>query len=54
MDLPAQSGFLVTSSSFPHPQDILLPVVLGSTVVFVLLGPVGVRWAIGRAWEVRR
>lgn len=42
---------LVASSAFPEHQDVLLPIVLGSTVVFALIGPIGVRWAITSASE---
>ena len=44
---------LVASNAFPEHQDVLLPIVLGSTVVFALIGPIGVRWAITGAGEAQ-
>jgi hypothetical protein len=37
---------LVASNAFPHYLDILLPVVIGSTVVFEIIGPIGTRAAL--------
>jgi Kef-type K+ transport system membrane component KefB len=45
---------LLASQSFPEFRDIILPVVLGSTVIFELLGPVMTRWALIQAGEARR
>lgn len=45
---------LVAGNSFPGLRDTLLPLVIGSTVVFELLGPALTRMAILRAGEGRR
>jgi hypothetical protein len=37
---------LLASQHFPELKDILLPVVLGSTVIFELTGPVITRWTL--------
>lgn len=43
---------LLASQSFPEFEDVILPVVLGSTVMFALLGPVITRWVLIRVGEV--
>ena len=44
---------LIASQRFPALGEILLPVVLGATVFFKLIGPVLTRLALYRAGEVR-
>lgn len=43
---------LLASQRFPEAADTILPVVLGSTVVFEMLGPVATRWALRRAGDL--
>lgn len=43
---------LFAIQSFPEHEEIILPVVLGATVVFELVGPVATRLALVRAGEV--
>jgi Kef-type K+ transport system membrane component KefB len=43
---------LVASQRFPDIKDIILPVVLGSTVVFELLGPPLTRWTLVRVGDL--
>lgn len=43
---------LVAAQRFPEIADIILPVVLGSTVVFELLGPVVTRWALAEVGDI--
>jgi len=43
---------LLASQRFPDAADVILPVVLGSTVVFELLGPVATRWTLQRAGDI--
>lgn len=43
---------LLAAQRFPDLQDVLLPVVLGSTVVFELVGPVLTRWVLRRVDEI--
>jgi Kef-type K+ transport system membrane component KefB len=43
---------LVAAQSFPELENIIMPTVLGSTVVFELIGPVAARLALRRAGEV--
>lgn len=42
---------LVVGDRLPELQAIVVPVVVASTVVFELLGPVGTRWALSRTRE---
>lgn len=44
---------LVAADAFPGLEDLILPMVLGSTVVFELIGPVATRWSLARAGETR-
>ena len=44
---------LLASQRFPEFRDILLPVVLGSTVIFELFGPVFTRWVLIRVEEAK-
>jgi Kef-type K+ transport system membrane component KefB len=37
---------LVASTAFPEYRDVLLPIVIGATVVFEILGPIGTRLAL--------
>jgi Kef-type K+ transport system membrane component KefB len=37
---------LVASSAFPEYRSVLLPIVIGATVVFEILGPIGTRMAL--------
>jgi Kef-type K+ transport system membrane component KefB len=37
---------LVASSAFPEYRSVLLPIVIGATVVFEILGPLGTRFAL--------
>jgi hypothetical protein len=39
-------SLLVTSSAFPEYRSVLLPIVIGATVVFEILGPLGTRMAL--------
>lgn len=43
---------LFAVQSFPEYEDVMLPVVLGATVVFELIGPVATRRALVKAGEV--
>jgi Kef-type K+ transport system membrane component KefB len=43
---------LVAAQRFPQIEHIILPVVLGSTVVFELAGPVVTRWTLAHVGEV--
>lgn len=43
---------LLAGQRFPEIQDTLLAVVLGSTVVFELIGPVVTRWTLARVGEI--
>lgn len=43
---------LLASQSFPDAEAIILPVVLGSTVIFELIGPVVTRWILIRVGDV--
>jgi hypothetical protein len=43
---------LVAAQAFPELENIIMPTVLGSTVVFELIGPVAARLALRRAGEV--
>ncbi len=43
---------LLASQRFPEIKEIILPVVLGSTVVFELIGPVVSRFALIRMGEI--
>lgn len=45
---------LVAAHAFPDLERLILPVVLGSTVVFELMGPIATRWALTQAGEVAR
>jgi hypothetical protein len=44
---------LVAGNAFPELRDTILPLVIGSTVVFELAGPALTRLAIVRAGEAR-
>ena len=44
---------LVAGNAFPELQSTILPIVIGATVVFELLGPLFTRWALIRAGERR-
>ena len=44
---------LMASQRFEEFDVILLPVVLGSTVIFELIGPVTTRWALTRVGDIR-
>jgi Kef-type K+ transport system membrane component KefB len=37
---------LVASAAFPDYRDVLLPIVIGATVIFEILGPLGTRLAL--------
>ncbi len=43
---------LVATQRFPEYADTILPVVLGSTVVFELVGPVVTRWTLARVGDI--
>lgn len=45
---------LVAVQVFPQHEDVILPVVLGATVVFELAGPVATRWALIRVGDAAR
>lgn len=45
---------LLAIQTFPEYENVILPVVLGSTVIFELLGPVATRWALVRVGEAER
>jgi len=42
---------LLAVESFPEYEHVILPVVLGSTVVFELAGPIATRWALERTGD---
>lgn len=42
---------LVAAQAFPGLENLILPTVFGSTVVFELIGPIGTRFALRRAGE---
>jgi len=44
---------LLAVGTFPEHEAVILPVVLGATVVFELAGPVATRWALVRTGSVR-
>jgi len=44
---------LLAVEAFPEHESLILPVVLGSTVFFELVGPVATRWALVRAGDTR-
>jgi Kef-type K+ transport system membrane component KefB len=43
---------LLAGQRFPELRDVLLPVVLGSTVVFEILGPVLTRWTLAHVGDI--
>jgi len=43
---------LLAVQTFPEHEHIVLPVVLGATVVFEVIGPVATRWALERTGQV--
>ncbi|MEG3640565.1 cation:proton antiporter [Magnetococcus sp. PR-3] len=45
---------LIASQRFPHLEALLMPVVIGSTVIFELIGPLMTRRALEKAGEVGR
>jgi len=45
---------LAASQHFPELRDLILPVVLGATVIFELVGPVVTRWTLGRVGDLPR
>lgn len=45
---------LLAVESFPQYENVILPVILGSTVIFELAGPVATRWALLRAGDAKR
>jgi Kef-type K+ transport system membrane component KefB len=42
---------LLAVQTFPEYEDVILPVILGSTVIFELAGPVATRWALIRVGD---
>lgn len=44
---------LLASQRFPEIKDTILPVVLGSTVIFELIGPIMTRWALKRVGDIQ-
>ncbi|MCF7993183.1 MAG: cation:proton antiporter, partial [Thiohalocapsa sp.] len=42
---------LVAAQAFPSLENLILPTVLGTTVVFELIGPIAARFALRRAGE---
>jgi len=38
--------------TFPEYENVILPVILGSTVIFELVGPVATRWALVRTGQI--
>ena len=44
---------LVAAQNFPELSEIILPVIIGSTVFFELVGPVLTRLALDRAGEIK-
>ena len=45
---------LLAAQRFPEIKDILLPIILGSTVIFEIIGPIISRWTLIRAGEAGR
>lgn len=45
---------LLAVQTFPEHEDVVLPVILGATVIFELMGPVATRWALVRTGQVER
>lgn len=45
---------LLAIQTFPEYEDLILPVVLGATVVFEVAGPIATRWALVRVGEAGR
>jgi hypothetical protein len=43
---------LVAKSRFPEVGDMLLGIVISTTVVFELIGPVVTRWTLSRVGEI--
>ncbi|MCW9089450.1 MAG: cation:proton antiporter [Gammaproteobacteria bacterium] len=43
---------LMASQRFPELRDVILPVVLGSTVVFEVFGPVATRWSLVKVGDI--
>ncbi len=43
---------LLAGQRFPELRDVILPVVLGSTVVFELIGPVATRWTLSHVGDI--
>ena len=43
---------LVASNHFPHYQQIMLPMVIASTIIFEIVGPVFTRYAVRRSASV--
>jgi Kef-type K+ transport system membrane component KefB len=43
---------LVATQRFPEHADTILPVILGSTVVFELVGPIATRWTLARVGDI--
>lgn len=43
---------LLAAQHFPEVKDIILPVVLGSTVIFELVGPVVTRWTLMQVGDI--
>jgi len=44
---------LIAAQRFPEIGDAVLPVILASTVIFELVGPVATRWALSRVGDIR-
>ena len=44
---------LLANQHFPELQDIILPVIIGSTIIFEIIGPIMTRKALALAGEVR-
>lgn len=45
---------LLAVKTFPEHKDVILPVILGATVIFEVAGPVATRWALIRTGQVER
>lgn len=45
---------LLAVKTFPEHEDVILPVILGATVIFELAGPVATRWALIRTGQTER
>jgi len=45
---------LLAVKTFPEHENVILPVVLGATVIFEVAGPVATRWALIRTGQVER